>query len=227
MSTLMSAGAGAGAGAGPAAVPVRRRLLDATCRLVYRHGVAGAGVQAIAAAAGVAKMSLYRQFPGGKDELVAAALADQSERTVQDLLDAARASAGDDLGADRVDRVAVLLALFDVIDARAQRPGWRGCPFLNAAAELPAGHPGREVVLAHKRRLHAHLTDLVRAAGGHDDQQVEWLALTLAILIDGALVSSGLAPQAHSARVARKAAAELLGRAGVHPSSGTERIGAP
>ncbi|MGL5818715.1 MAG: TetR/AcrR family transcriptional regulator [Phycicoccus sp.] len=196
-----------GTGGAATALPVRRRLLDATCRLVYRHGVAGTSVQAIASAAGAARMSLYRQFPGGKEELIAAALADQSERTVRDLLDAARASAGDDPGADRV---AVVLALFDVIDVQAQRPGWRGCPFLNAAAELPAGHPGRQVVLAHKQRLHAHLLELLRSAGEQDEHRVEWLARTIAVLIDGALASSGLAPEARAARVARQAAAELL-----------------
>ncbi|MGL4174833.1 MAG: TetR/AcrR family transcriptional regulator [Dermatophilaceae bacterium] len=214
-----------GAGGAPAALAVRRRLLDATCRLVYRHGVAGTSVQAIAAAAGVAKMSLYRQFPGGKDELVAAALADQSERTVRHLLDAARASAGN---GSETGPVAVVLALFDVIDAQARRPGWRGCPFVNAAAELPTGHPGREVVLAHKRRLHAHLRGLLRAAGQQDDPQTERLAHTIAILIDGVLVSSGLTPEVHAARVARQAAAELLSRAETFASLGSPpEIGAP
>ncbi|MGL5927684.1 MAG: TetR/AcrR family transcriptional regulator [Dermatophilaceae bacterium] len=202
------------AGDAPAALAVRRRLLDATCRLVYRHGVARTSVQAIAAAAGVAKMSLYRQFPGGKDELIAVALADQSERTVQHLLDAARTSAGH---GSETDPVAVLLALFDVIDAQSRRPGWRGCPFVNAAGELPAGHPGREVVLAHKRRLHAHLRGLVRAVGGQEDLHTEGLVQTIAILIDGVLVASGLTPEAHPAHVARQTTAELLSRVTQRP----------
>lgn len=185
--------------------PVRRRLLRATSRLVYRDGIAATGIGAILDAAGVARMSLYRHFPGGKDELVAAALADRSARTVEHLLDAARAVAR---GAGPVETV---LAVFDVVDAAAQRPGYRGCPFLNAAAELPADHPGRAVVLAHKRRMRDRVTELLREAGA-PAAEVDRLAGTLLLLLDGALAASGLTPHEHPALLARSVAADLLAR---------------
>ena len=197
--------------------PVRQRLLRATSRLVYQHGIAATGVEAIAAAAGVAKMSLYRHFPGGKDELVAAALADRGDRTVRHLLAAARAGAA---AAGEPGAVALVAALFDVVDAGAQRPGWRGCPFLNAAAELPAEHPGRAVVLAHKEQLLAHLTDLVREAGA-DPDQAESTARSLALLLDGALAASGLAPHRHPALLARSLALDLLARV-LDPAPGAD-----
>ncbi|HST82760.1 MAG TPA: TetR/AcrR family transcriptional regulator [Kineosporiaceae bacterium] len=222
-----------------AALPVRQRLLRVTSRLVYRHGVSATGVASITAAAGVAKMSLYRHFPGGKDELVAAALADQSERAVTHLIGAARSTAaaranaaeatgpapagtppaggdpagGDPAGTDPAgtDPVAVVLAIFDVIDATTQRPGWHGCPFLNAAAELPEDHPGRAVVLAYKEQLRTHLTGLLREAGA-TKEAADRLAKVLLLLYQGAMSAGGLTPAERPGLLARSVAADLLAR---------------
>src|SRR5262249_23037491 len=61
-----------------------------------------------------------------------------------------------------------VLAIFDAYAdhaALAYERGFRGCGLLNAAAELPAGDPGRGVVRAHKeeveRLLVGHLDDLL------------------------------------------------------------------
>jgi AcrR family transcriptional regulator len=188
-----------------AELPVRQRLLRVTSRLVYRNGVSATGVAAITAAAGVAKMSLYRHFPGGKDELVAAALSDQSERAVQVLIASARSMAA----ADARGPVEVILAIFDVIDATTQRPGWRGCPILNAAAELPEGHAGRAVVVAYKERLRLELVGLLRE-GGADAATADRLALVLLLLYQGAMSAGGLAPQERPGLLARSVAAQLL-----------------
>ena len=53
-----------------AQVPPRERILAAASDLFYRLGVRAVGVEAIAAAAGTNKMTLYRHFPS-KDALVA------------------------------------------------------------------------------------------------------------------------------------------------------------
>jgi AcrR family transcriptional regulator len=205
-----------------AELPVRQRLLRVTSRLVYRHGVSATGVASITAAAGVAKMSLYRHFPGGKDELVAAALADQSERAVKHLIGTARSTAAAQAGADEAagtaaagtapeggDSVAVVLAIFDVIDATTQRPGWHGCPFLNAAAELPEDHPGRAVVLAYKEQLRTHLTSLLREAGATREAAAR-LANVLLLLYQGAMSAGGLTPAERPGLLARSVAADLL-----------------
>ncbi|HZG89246.1 MAG TPA: TetR/AcrR family transcriptional regulator [Pseudonocardia sp.] len=199
-----------GTAAAAAGASVRQRLLTATARLIYRDGITATGVESIAAAASVAKMSLYRHFPGGKDELVAAALAKRSRDVVGRLLADARrlASASDPHGADQPGPVATILAVFDVVDRQTQQPHWRGCPFLNAAAELPQEHPGRAVVLAHKRDLNEHLAGLVRDAGL---DPAEHLASILVLLLDGALAASALTPEEHPAALARGVAAGLLG----------------
>lgn len=199
-------------------LPVRQRLLRVTSRLVYRDGVSATGVASITAAAGVAKMSLYRHFPGGKDELVAAALADQSARTVEHLIGTARsratASAADRAGGPRGadgpgNPLAVVLALFDVIDASTQSPGWRGCPFLNAAAELPDGHPGRAVVLAYKEHLQIHVTGLLREAGA-GPEAADRMSRVLLLLYQGAMSAGGLTPQERPGLLARTVASDLL-----------------
>lgn len=188
-------------------VPVRRRLLTTTARLIYRDGITATGVEGIAAAAGVAKMSLYRHFPGGKDELVAAALGQRRHDVVGRLVEDARRLAGDGGPGGRADPLATVLAVFDVVDTQAQDPHWRGCPFLNAAAELPVGHPGRAVVLAHRRDLHEQFTDLLREAALDDPGR---LASTLLLLLDGALAGSALTPEQRPALLARQVAARLL-----------------
>ncbi len=199
----------------PAALPVRQRLLRTTARLIYQHGITATGVETIAATADVAKMSLYRHFPGGKDELVAAALATRSGDVVGQLLGGARQLAAEQLPPDphgraAPDPVATLLAVFDVVDRQTQLPSWRGCPFLNAAAELPPEHPGRAVVLAHKQDLHDRFEGLVREAGL---EPAEHLARTLVLLLDGALAAGALTPEQHPAALARAVAAGVLGAA--------------
>lgn len=52
---------------------VRDRLVDATAALIRRNGVAGTGLADILQCSGVARRSVYLTFPGGKEELVAAA----------------------------------------------------------------------------------------------------------------------------------------------------------
>jgi AcrR family transcriptional regulator len=103
---------------------VRQRLLAATARLIYQHGIAATGVEGIAAAAKVAKMSLYRHFPGGKDELVTAALAQRRRDVVQRLLDEARslASASNPQCRGLPEPIATVLAVFDVVDRQTQHP---------------------------------------------------------------------------------------------------------
>lgn len=52
----------------------RERLLDATITSLRRDGVEGTGIAGVLAASGTARQSIYQHFPGGKAELVAAAV---------------------------------------------------------------------------------------------------------------------------------------------------------
>ncbi|MFT4127329.1 MAG: TetR/AcrR family transcriptional regulator [Gordonia sp. (in: high G+C Gram-positive bacteria)] len=161
----------------------RRRLLDAAATRFYADGIAATGIDTITAAAGVAKMSLYNNF-GSKAELVAAYLA---ERHAEWLELYERRSAGAKSPRER------LLAVFDAYADHARMAytgGFRGCGLLNAAAELPAGSPGRAAVRAHKEEVEAivdqHLRDLT------DPDTARATAEHLSYLLEGAMSRAGL-----------------------------------
>ena len=58
--------------------PVRERILEIAAEMFYRDGIRAVGIDAIIVRSGVAKMSLYRNFPS-KDALVTAWLEDRNQ----------------------------------------------------------------------------------------------------------------------------------------------------
>lgn len=54
--------------------PVRERLLDATVTCVDRSGLRRFSMEDVATEAGVGRATLYRHFPGGRDQLVSEAV---------------------------------------------------------------------------------------------------------------------------------------------------------
>ncbi|AKM42725.1 TetR/AcrR family transcriptional regulator [Burkholderia contaminans] len=176
----------------------RERILQTASELFYREGTRAVGVDLIVAQAGVAKTSLYRHFTT-KDDLIEAfllredadfwahwdAVAAQYRRTPREELD----------------------AQLHWIGERIARPGYRGCPQINIAAEYADGnHPARKVAVAHKRELRRRLAELAAAIGVDEP---ETFALRLATVIDGAL-SSGQALHAHGPVAFLQEFAQLL-----------------
>jgi len=157
----------------------RERILAAVDELFYRDGVRAVGVDAVIEHAGVNKMSLYRNF-ASKDELVAAYLEDKNRQywSWWDKVMERHA------GTPRRQ----LLGLLDEVQARVSRKGYRGCPFVNIAAELSdPSHPARHVVALNKRELKRRLSALAEAAGAKTPDE---LADSLMLLMDGAYVGS-------------------------------------
>ena len=60
----------------------RDRLIAATVGQVRRHGVAGTSVSGILDDSGLARRTLYLNFPNGKPELVAAATEHAARATI-------------------------------------------------------------------------------------------------------------------------------------------------
>lgn len=158
--------------------PARRRILDTATDLFYAEGVHAVGVDRIIAEAGVAKATFYHHFPA-KDQLVRAYVEEQSQ----------------------LRRVAVaqlpprpprdtLLAIFDFIAELAREPGYRGCPFINAAAEYPDPYsPVRLAIGEHRRWIRGVMRDLLVADGRHDADRT---ADILVVAGDGLLVGGHL-----------------------------------
>ena len=65
---------------------LRRRVLDATFDEVAERGLASLTVEAVAARAGTSRATLYRRFPGGRDELVDRTIRRELDRFVTALL---------------------------------------------------------------------------------------------------------------------------------------------
>jgi AcrR family transcriptional regulator len=172
--------------------PVRERILETASEMFYRDGIRAVGIDAIIARSGVAKMSLYRNFPS-KDALVAAWLADRN-RFFWESWDKAEVSRAD-------DPRGCLEAILEMIAARVAHPKWRGCPFLNTGTEFPEpGHPARAIILANKQAVRVRLRTLAAAAGAHDP---DLLAQQLQLLIDGAYaIGQSLGPDGPAKTVA-------------------------
>ncbi len=65
------------------------RVLDATYDEVAEHGLSALTVERVAIRAGSSRATLYRRFPGGRDELVARAIEREVERFLAAVLAAA------------------------------------------------------------------------------------------------------------------------------------------
>jgi AcrR family transcriptional regulator len=158
--------------------PPRERILHAAGDLFYRDGINAVSVDAIAAAAGTNKMTLYRHF-SSKDELAAACLSQLAEEA-EALWDTARA-------AHPGDAEAQLRYLLRRASQFAAESAGRGCGLANAAVELAERkHPARKIVETHKRRQRERLVALVREAGYARPERV---ADELFLLVEGARVS--------------------------------------
>lgn len=178
--------------------PARERILATASRLFYSEGIHAVGIDRVIAESGVAKATLYAHF-ASKEELVAAYLAQAS-----DAWETWMSTSLADTGLPPGDRV---LAVFDLVGERFRAPDFRGCPFINAAAEFPG--PGRvtERIEAHRARVRALFSALLRAAGSAAPDQ---LADTFTMLYDGAMIAAQLDARASAAQDAREVAAGLL-----------------
>ncbi|MGC1521021.1 MAG: TetR/AcrR family transcriptional regulator [Steroidobacteraceae bacterium] len=175
------------------------QILDAAENLFYFEGARNVGVDAVVKRAGVNKMSLYRQFES-KDGLLRHYLL----RRDQKFWAYFDASIDKHPGAPRHQ----LRQLFLDLAQRTSAPRYRGCPFVNVAAEYPdRSHVARRMVADNKARLLHRLTELVNAAGAQD---APLLAKSLALLIEGAYAASQTYGPESSVMTALPMAAEVL-----------------
>ncbi|MBO3086614.1 TetR/AcrR family transcriptional regulator [Cellulomonas fengjieae] len=157
----------------------RARILGAANELFYAHGIRATSADRIIEQVGITKVTFYRHFRS-KSDLVVAYLGEQAagERAWIDGL----FRAGDAVGS--------LHALAADIGSASCRPGFRGCAFINAAAEFsdPAD-PVRQTVDEHRRWMLGAFARIAAEAGVSD---VDSVARQLMILRDGAMVNGYL-----------------------------------
>lgn len=181
---------------------LRERILATASDLFYKRGVRAVGVDLVIAEAGIAKTSLYRYFPT-KDDLIVAFL----EREDADFW-----SVWDDVSSRYADDpFGELNAHMRWIGERLSRANYRGCPQINVAAEFAEfDHPARQVARAHMQGLRTRLTTIAyRLNVARPDE----LAAQLAILINGAFVSSELLAPGEATDVLQASARALVAAA--------------
>ena len=180
---------------------MNERILQTADRLFYLQGIRAIGVDTIAAEIGISKRTLYNHFPS-KDALIAAYL---ERRRAQPPPSAPPASA--------TTALEQILATFETLERRFASPDFRGCPFVNAVAEV--GQEDRAVksiakAFKESRRLwfRERLTQL-------GVTEADALATQLVLLVDGAIAQNLVRDDPSMARAAKDAAKVLLRNAGV------------
>lgn len=178
---------------------LQERILQAASALFYRQGIKSTGVDAVVKAAGTTKMSLYKYFPS-KDDLVLAHLC-QSRAAMLTHIQSAIDSGGDTPRQK-------LLAIFDVFAAMLDTPEFRGCPFINAAAEFAEeNNPIQQAAAEFYAEFGKLLAGLAKQAGSQDAEQ---LAAQLTLLIAGAIVGEQIHRNSEAIANARAAATVLI-----------------
>lgn len=178
---------------------LRRRLLEAATDLFYSQGIKATGVDAIVKLAGTNKMTLYNHF-SSKDELVIAFLRKRDEDFTNWFVEQLNSKA--EQPKDK------LLAIFDVIEDWLSIPAFRGCAFINAAAEFPVeANPVHQLSAEFYDKFESFIRDLVVASG---IAAPEKLAAQITLLVEGAIVSEQMKRHSGASQHAKDAAEMLI-----------------
>lgn len=157
----------------------RERILEATNRLFYEQGIRAISADRIIGEVGITKVTFYRHFHT-KSDLVVAYLTQQATTEREWFQGMLRP--GDPVGSLH----AIAAGIGDVSCA----PGFRGCAFINAAAEFSDPHdPVRTVVDEHRQWMLESFADIAVAAGTRDPQAA---ARQFMLARDGAMVNGYL-----------------------------------
>jgi AcrR family transcriptional regulator len=186
---------------------MNERILETADRLFYLRGIRAVGVDTIAAEIGISKRTLYNHFPS-KDALISAYLARRFRQV----------PASDKPPAEQI------LGTFDSLERRFASKDFRGCPFVNAVAELGAEDQAvGKIAIAFKESRRVWFRDLLmqlKVANADD------LATQLTLLVDGSIAQDLVRNDPSMARAAKEAARVLLRNAGVNmPSSSPRKRG--
>ena len=187
---------------------MNERILETADRLFYLRGIRAVGVDTIAAEIGISKRTLYNHFPS-KDELIVAYLARRFRQP----------PSSDKPPAEQI------LGTFDSLERRFASKDFRGCPFVNAVAELGAEDRAvKKIAIAFKESRRLWFRDLLMRLEVADPDH---LATQLTLLVDGAIAQDMVRDDPSMARAAKEAARVLLANAGVNIPSSSPRTRGP
>ncbi len=138
----------------PAAAKLR--ILATADRLFYDEGIRSVGIDRLISESEVTKATFYKHY-GSKDRLIVEYVVGRDRSAHQfigEIIDEADGP------------LAALTGIMAAIVAETQSPGFRGCAFINAAAEFgEASHPVRLAVTEHREWFTETLADLLQKLG--------------------------------------------------------------
>ncbi len=131
----------------------KQRILETADRLFSDEGIHTVGIDRLISESGVTKATFYKHY-GAKDKLILEYVRYRHAIVKSDIEPVVVGTASPD---------EALKELFAMVERETQREGFRGCPFVNAAAEYPdPRHPVRAVVAEHRDWYTATLAALLR-----------------------------------------------------------------
>ena len=173
---------------------VRQRIIDTAARLFYQQGYQVTGINQLIDEAGVAKASLYQHFRT-KDEVLKAYLQQASQEWFRQVDEAVSS------GSTPKEKI---LAIFDMLKEFLVAVDYRGCNFQNALIQLVPGESDvRQFIQLHKTTMQEVFARvLVDSEPG--------LASELALLFEGAIITSQIHRSIEPVGTARRMAERLL-----------------
>lgn len=139
-----------GSPAAPRVAPAKGRIMVTATRRFYDVGIRSVGVDLLISESQVTKATFYKHF-GSKDRLVLNYITAQRDTIVESLANLLSA---------HEDAAVGLRLVSEAVVAKIQAPGYRGCPFVNVAAEFAdPQHPARAVVTEFHEAIHELFED--------------------------------------------------------------------
>lgn len=180
--------------------PAKGRILETANVLFYEDGIRNVGVDRIISSSAVTKATFYKHYRA-KDNLIVEYITARHE-SVRANIEAIIARSPDAGSALREFTAAVV--------AEIDTPGFRGCPFINAAAEFPdAEHPVRKVVTSHREWYVDRLADLLKEMGHpKPGDAADELLLARDGALSGGYAGDSIAASAALGRIAERVLAE-------------------
>jgi len=159
----------------------RERLLNTASGLFYTKGVHAVGIDEIISTAPTTRATFYRHFPS-KDDLIVEYIRSADQHVRDEVTAALRNPTSPDSG---------VRAIAKYVASQIKTPGFRGCAFLNAAAEYPIGEdPIHQAILAHRAWFYETVREQFSRV---TDSRAELAAKHFVMLRDGAMAEGCLA----------------------------------
>jgi AcrR family transcriptional regulator len=192
---------------GPDTESGRERVVRAAYELFSRQGTRAVGVDAVIGEAGVAKMTLYRNF-ASKDDLILAFLERREAHWTHGWVRAESQRRGK-TPAQR------LLAIFEIFGEWFALPDFEGCSFITTLLEVTdRNSPVRQASVRHLANIRSYLCELATQAGVADPDS---LARQWHILMKGSIVAAAEG-DTQAADRARELGILLLTEYGIAPA---------